>query len=111
MYNADKISLKLLRLIVNFFRENKAVFSISPAAIKEDGVKIVMQKQLVEINKKALKLKDSELLFESAFNSHEELVKQCFWLNLLNYMTLYKLAEFKLTKPEVFKKLSDYSMW
>ena len=41
VYNADKISLKLLRLIVNFYRENKAVFFITPAPIKEES-KIVM---------------------------------------------------------------------
>jgi len=38
-------------------------------------------------------------------------VKQCFWLNLLNFMTLYRLAEIKLTKPEALKVLTNYTMW
>lgn len=74
---------------------------------------IIAEKQykLAEIHKKAMKLEKTELLFESAFKQQEETVKQCFWLNILNYMTLYKLAEIKLTKPEVLKKLTEYAMW
>ena len=112
VYNADKISLKLMRLIVNFYRENRAVFALTHHPIKEESSKLIMQKNLVEINKKALKLRVSELRFQSAFDqSDNETTKQCFWLNILNFMTLYKLAEIKLTKPEVLKKLTDYSMW
>ena len=63
VYNADKISLKLLRLIVNFYRENRAVFALTHHPIKEESSKLIMQKNLVEINKKALKLRVSELRF------------------------------------------------
>lgn len=63
VYNADKISLKLMRLIVNFYRENRAVFDLTHRPIQQEDSKLIMQKNLVEINKKALKLRVSELRF------------------------------------------------
>lgn len=40
-----------------------------------------------------------------------EEIKQAFWLNLINFMTLFRLAETALIKPSLLKKLNSYAAW
>lgn len=34
-----------------------------------------------------------------------------FWLNLLNFMTLFRLAEVSIVKPKQIPHLNNYSVW
>jgi hypothetical protein len=59
---------------------------------------------------KADRLKRKELLF-GAFQDLTNTVLQCFWLNILNYMVLMKMAELLTCEDSAVKKLQSYSMW
>jgi hypothetical protein len=59
---------------------------------------------------KYLKLDDGttkDKLSKSLFENY----KQAFWLNLINFVTLFRLAEIALTKQSVIKELSSFGMW
>lgn len=47
----------------------------------------------------------------SAKCCHVEILKQAFWINLMNQMTLQKLAELMLARPALLKRMSSYAMW
>jgi hypothetical protein len=40
-----------------------------------------------------------------------ETLKQAFWLNMINYLTLQKIAEIALTKPSILKRMNSDAMW
>jgi hypothetical protein len=37
--------------------------------------------------------------------------KETFWLNILNFMTLLKIAEICLINPALMRKMKSYAMW
>lgn len=59
------------------------------------------------------KFEHFQFSFEAAHKDIEveEAVKQCFWLNILNFMTLYKLAEIKVTTPSILKQFKSFAIW
>ena len=58
-----------------------------------------------------MKLRKCRLIFDEGFGPQMEVIKQVFWLNLLNFMTLYKLAEIQLSRPDALQELTSYAMW
>jgi glucan phosphoethanolaminetransferase (alkaline phosphatase superfamily) len=50
-------------------------------------------------------------VFTTGIKEHEEIAKQCFWLNIINFMTLFKLAEIRLINPRLLKQLDRFAIW
>jgi len=92
-----------LRMMIDFFQRRSNELRLDGNSIKFQAVLESAQDELYAIKQKVKKFANFEFSFESAFKEHEETVKQCFWLNILNFMTLFKLAEIKLTTPSIFK--------
>lgn len=71
-----------------------------------------LQVELYKIQKEALKFKYKTLCF-GAFDEVivDSGILQCFWLNLLNFMILFRMAELLLCDCSSLKKLTSYSMW
>lgn len=67
----------------------------------------------MEIKNKVRKMKDRRYVFNLYTKNEQEIetIKQCFWLNILNFMTLFKLAEIKLTTPGVIRQLKLFPIW
>jgi len=40
-----------------------------------------------------------------------DIAKQCFFLNIFNFLVLYQLAVLMLTNPDAVSKLTSYNMW
>jgi hypothetical protein len=72
-----------------------------------------VQDELYAIKLKVKKFENFQFSFEAAHKDIEveEAVKQCFWLNILNFMTLYKLAEIKVTTPSILKQFKSFAIW
>ncbi len=70
---------------------------------------------MYRIKLKALKFNDYKIecisLYEKAHTEFIEISKQVFWLNIINYMTIVRIAEIILMKPEVLKSVNCYAMW
>jgi hypothetical protein len=39
----------------------------------------------------------------------KEIAKQAFWINMGNFLTLLRLAEITILKPELLKRMQNYS--
>lgn len=48
---------------------------------------------------------------EPNFSNEDEIPKQCFFLNLFNFLILYHLAVHLLSNPDAVKKLTNFNMW
>lgn len=72
-----------------------------------------LQEELAKIKLKANKKLAKKFVFDAMPGQfdHSNTMKQCFWLNILNFMTLFRLAEIKLIKPVVFKVLNKFPPW
>jgi len=46
---------------------------------------------------------ECDMVYEQGQCEHFEILKQVFWLNVLNYMTLCKIAEIILVRPASLK--------
>lgn len=40
-----------------------------------------------------------------------EMQKEMFWVNILNFMTLLKIAEICVINPALMRRMKSYSMW
>jgi len=61
----------------------------------------MLQEKLFNIKMKEKKFAQAELFFDQVYDTEDhmndqQIIKQCFWLNLLNYMNLRKLCEIQL---------------
>lgn len=62
-------------------------------------------------------LKSAKITFDCSLTGKsdpDELSKQSFYLNIFNYLILFRIAEVMLTcgnKPKVIKSLTNYWMW
>lgn len=70
-----------------------------------------VQEELAKIREKANKKLAKKFVFTGVQQGHQDMMKQCFWLNIINFMTLFRLAEIKLMKPSVLKQLNNFHMW
>ena len=110
-----KKAIKLLTSMIDLYRENfRLIDSKSYKFPEKDLVRI--QNELCAIKKKEKKFAESFVEFLQPFDEPEhirqiQVIKQCFWLNILNYMNLRKLCEIQLIKPRLLKKLENYTMW
>ena len=82
-------------MIIKFWRENIEKADPKKFTFPEDQV-IPLLEKLVKIKSKAMELKNADLyfsMFDDENPKKEEHAKQAFWLNILNYMTLFRFAE------------------
>lgn len=104
-------SVKLLRLMIDLFQRRSNELKLDGRSDMKPAVLESVQDELYAIKLKVKKFANFQFSFESAFKEHEETVKQCFWLNILNFMTLFKLAEIKLTTPSILSKFKSFAIW
>lgn len=74
--------------------------------------KTLLLEELVSINEQALDFKDSNLFFYNRETKGQKNTgKESFWLNIYNYLTLFKLAEMALLQPKLINELTSYAAW
>jgi hypothetical protein len=101
----DKFAVKLLTKILKFFKNSYGELSDMDHKEVKPEFKETRLKELMEIKQKVKRMATQRYVF-NAFTKNEdeiETIKQCFWLNILNFMTLFKLAEIKLTSPSTMR--------
>ncbi len=98
-------------MILKFWRENIGLVDPKKSTFPQDRV-IPLLEKLVKIKSREKELKSVDLYF-SMFQDEkkEEHAKQAFWLNIFNYMTLFRFAEIFLIQPKLIKELTSYAMW
>jgi hypothetical protein len=99
--------------MINFFNDHFDEFSKMDHKEVKAEYKESRLKELMEIKKKAKKMYGRKFVFNQYTKNVEEFetIKQCFWLNILNFMTLFKLAEIKLTYPNPLRQLKLFPTW
>jgi len=99
--------------MINFFNDHYGEFSKMDHKEVKAEYKESRLKELMEIKKKAKKMYGRKFVFNQYTKNVEEFetIKQCFWLNILNFMTLYKLAEIKVTTPSILKQFKSFAIW
>jgi hypothetical protein len=109
--NGVEKSQDLLNMILKFWRENIGLVDPKKSTFPQDRV-IPLLEKLVKIKSREKELKSVDLYF-SMFQDEkkEEHAKQAFWLNIFNYMTLFRFAEIFLIQPKLIKELTSYAMW
>ena len=110
-----KKAIKLLTSMIDLYRENFRLIDQKSYKFPEKDIARI-QNELLAIKAKEKKFAESEIEFLQPFEEPEhdrqtQVIKQCFWLNILNYMNLRKLCEIQLIKPRLLKKLDNYTMW
>lgn len=116
-YKLDGVqrSVKLLRLMIDLFKRRSTELNLDLNNKPKPDPKIIesVQDELYAIKLQVKKFANYQFSFESPSNNkdHEETVKQCFWLNILNFMTLFKLAEIRLTTPSILKQFKSFAIW
>jgi len=100
-------SIELLETMVELFSRRKLELQLDHRPLDPDVLPSV-QNELLEIKKRVDKMANQHFVFECTVKEHEETVKQCFWLNIINFMTLFKLAEIKLTQPRILKEMTKF---
>lgn len=73
-----------------------------------------IEKDLEQIffSSRQLKYTYIDLTLSLGYSEREiEQFKETFWINLVNFMTLFKIAEISLIKPGFLKKLNNYALW
>ena len=108
-------AIKLLTAIIELYRKNFSLIDQKSYKFPQKDI-LRLQDELYEIKRKEKKFATSHLQFEQAMDSEEhrrqnQIIKQCFWLNMLNYMNLRKLCEIQLIEPKLLRKLENYTMW
>ena len=58
-----------------------------------------------------VKLRTLKYLDPRFNNDNSNVEKQCFFLNLLNFLVLYSLSEQMISNQESVMKLNSYNMW
>jgi hypothetical protein len=102
----------LLQEMVTFFKKVIAKMDPLKFTFQTD-----QQPELVQ-RLKTIRLR-SDKLRQTRFDCHKqglsqeenEVLKQAFWLNLINFLTLYKLAEISLVQPGILKRMDSFAMW
>lgn len=103
---------QLLQEMVAFFKKVIAKMDPLKFTFQSD-----QQPELVQ-RLKTVRLR-SDKLRQTRFDCHKqglsqeenEVLKQAFWLNLINFLTLYKLAEISLVQPGILKRMDSFAMW
>lgn len=109
--NGVEKSQSLLKLIIQFWKDNLDKVIVNKMTFPEKDI-IPLLQQLVKIKKEEMELRNVDLyfcMFEDP--KKEQCAKQAFWLNILNYMTLFRFAEIFLIQPKLAKELTSYAMW
>lgn len=79
---------------------------MSPRFVVKQEETHLLKQQLKEIKQRSLKLRGQKFMFLC-----EDAARQVFWLNIVNYMTLQRMAELALLKPQVLRSLNGYASW
>lgn len=102
---------KQLQSVVTFYKTNLELIDPKKFQYRKDQIPF-LQKQIREIRSR-FDISKCRLTSKDTDKSSVEidLIKQAFWLNLVNYYTLLKMAEYALTKPGTLKKINSFAMW
>jgi hypothetical protein len=78
-----------------------------------EAKQIQMLTELQKVSEKAKKFQNYEFVFIAFEEKGKdcELNKMAFWLNIFNFLTLFRIAEICLNKPSILKKLTQPTMW
>ena len=107
--------MKLLKEMIKLYRKNFR--HIDPQSYKfqaEEAGRI--QDELAAIKAKEQKFAEFHIEFTHLHDGpesihHISIEKQCFWLNIMNYMNLRKLCEIQLIKPRLLQNFENYTVW
>lgn len=90
----------------------KALPFTSPRFVIKADQAPMLKDQLRQIKQMTESLRCARLVHALNQTYEEvEVMKQAFWLNIVNFMTLFRMAELALLKPQVLKNMNGYATW
>ncbi|CDW84178.1 UNKNOWN [Stylonychia lemnae] len=96
---------KMLSRIIDFWKKNSK-FAEKRGSFNEKELPSV-QKDLERFDRYFSHLRNTEPIF----CEDDDIVKQCFFVNLFNFLILYQLAVIHLCNPEAVSQLKNFNMW
>jgi hypothetical protein len=104
MKDSEEIMKRMLTKIITFWR-TYSKYVDKRGYFKECELKNI-QDYMTKFDKYFQYLK----VTNPDFKDNED-IKQSFFLNLVNFLTLYKLSVLLISNPEAIEKLNNFNMW
>ena len=106
---------KLLKRLIKLFHEVLLHFDMDELKV-ESKKTAEFQAKLASLKEKQQKFANKEIFFDNALEDENarkftDIIKQCFWLNSINYATLSRILELILVKRSQIIELNDINMY